>query len=51
MLTTGMYTVRTATPHDLETLINLRRYAETWLRTAGIEQWTDHARGNASARR
>jgi GNAT superfamily N-acetyltransferase len=39
------YTIRLATPEDLDALLGLRRYAEAWLRTAGIEQWTDHERG------
>jgi len=39
------YTIRLATSEDLDVLLNLRRYAEGWLRAAGIEQWTDHERG------
>jgi GNAT superfamily N-acetyltransferase len=42
-----IYTIRTATDADLDTLTALRRYAESWLREAGIEQWTDHTRGMA----
>ncbi len=45
MNTPGPYTIRRATPEDLDTLLNLRCYAETWLRAAGIAQWTDHERG------
>jgi ribosomal protein S18 acetylase RimI-like enzyme len=44
------YTIRTATDTDLDTLIGLRRYAESWLHTASIQQWTDHARGAAVIR-
>ena len=44
------YTIRRATEQDLAALIDLRRYAEHWLRDAGIEQWTDHARGAAVIR-
>jgi ribosomal protein S18 acetylase RimI-like enzyme len=39
------YMIRTAADADLDALIALRRYAESWLHSAGIEQWTDHARG------
>lgn len=39
------YTIRRADLGDLDALIGLRRYAESWLHAAGIEQWTDHARG------
>jgi ribosomal protein S18 acetylase RimI-like enzyme len=42
------YRIRTAAAADLEALIALRRYAESWLHGAGIEQWTDHARGAAA---
>lgn len=45
MTSPGPYTIRRAIPADLDTLIELRRYAETWLQAAGIEQWTDHERG------
>jgi ribosomal protein S18 acetylase RimI-like enzyme len=45
MTSPGPYTIRQATLADLDALIGLRRYAETWLHAAGIEQWTDHARG------
>jgi ribosomal protein S18 acetylase RimI-like enzyme len=41
------YTIRPATPADLDALVGLRTYAETWLRQAGISQWTDHSRGVA----
>lgn len=39
------YTIRRTTSDDLDALIGLRRYAESWLHAAGIDQWTDHARG------
>lgn len=39
------YTIRPATDDDFDALIELRSYAEAWLRAAGIEQWTDHNRG------
>lgn len=39
------YKIRTADDADLDALVGLRRYAENWLHNAGIDQWTDHARG------
>jgi len=35
------YTIRPATTYDLDTLMALRSEAETWLRAAGIQQWTE----------
>lgn len=45
------YMVRPATEADAETVLRLRRYAETWLRAAGIDQWTSPAKGDAAIRR
>jgi ribosomal protein S18 acetylase RimI-like enzyme len=35
------YTIRPATTADLDKLMALRSEAETWLREAGIQQWTE----------
>ena len=39
------YRIRHANANDLDAVIALRSHAETWLREAGIEQWTVHATG------
>jgi GNAT superfamily N-acetyltransferase len=39
------YVIRAATDTDLDALVALRRYAESWLHAAGIEQWINHTRG------
>lgn len=39
------YRIRYATASDVDAVIALRSHAETWLREAGIKQWTVHATG------
>jgi len=39
------YAVRLAVDDDVPALVGLRRHAEQWLHTAGIEQWTRSAYG------
>jgi ribosomal protein S18 acetylase RimI-like enzyme len=46
-----LYRIRYATDADYDALINLRIHAETWLRAAGIEQWTVRAAGENAIRR
>lgn len=45
---TTVYQIRLAGDADLDALVSLRTYAETWLHAADIDQWTDHARGITS---
>ncbi|MFD7161684.1 GNAT family N-acetyltransferase [Kribbella sp. NPDC059898] len=44
------YTLRSAVPSDVDDVIELRRYAEEWLKAAGIEQWTSSATGDRTIR-
>lgn len=37
--------IRIATPDDVDAVVALRIEAEEWLRSAGINQWVDRARG------
>jgi GNAT superfamily N-acetyltransferase len=39
------YHVRVAGEQDVDAVVALRRHAEDWLRSAGIEQWTKSAYG------
>lgn len=39
------YHVRAAGEQDVDAVVALRRHAEDWLRSAGIEQWTKSAYG------
>lgn len=41
------YTIRTATPADLDAVLGLRAEAEQWLAAAGIRQWTPDYDGYA----
>ncbi|TLW89244.1 GNAT family N-acetyltransferase [Saccharomonospora piscinae] len=40
------YTVRPGTAADADTVLQLRRHAERWLREAGIDQWTSSTKGS-----
>jgi len=44
------YHIRHATSDDTNDVIGLRVHAETWLRQAGIEQWTVRATGERNIR-
>lgn len=44
--TVPTYRVRAAMEADLPAVIGLRRYAEAWLRDAGINQWTSASTGD-----
>jgi GNAT superfamily N-acetyltransferase len=43
---TYTYRIRWSNPEDLDAVIALRRYAEQWLATAGIPQWTSSETGD-----
>lgn len=45
-MTAPTYQIRPAAPADLDAVIALRRYAEQWLASAGIDQWTKSAYGD-----
>lgn len=50
MTSTANYRIRHVTPDDTDDVIGLRVHAETWLRQAGIEQWTVRATGERNIR-